>query len=865
MSKIEKDAFATILQSRGYYANGAQNITGIFGRDSFLNLRDSTVWYDERLKAIVFPHELEYQGGTTIPASNPDKYYIQNWVTTPGGITNGAYLSIVHYVGGTWNMASDFDVDEDFVVYVKGESDDSLGVNKLYSYKDDDGTKWTDLGEAKIVPHNYSLYKQGGNEAANEFYHMTEDEYDSLPNIGNSLIYFDQRVALGAFDIAIGPITTPVLNGLYLITDATGIEFDLKQWNGSSYIVTATSKNVYLYCSGDEKNYIYNPVLDKYLIAETFKHAAHNNLKKLQGGAAGEYYHLTQAEYSALTASGDFEYYEYVIQEVTDVQAHLIGSYSDGDFVILNNESSTLGVKVYRMVTGAWHPQPALTDRVYIINNLDQNVWVYNKATNLFESKGKHILAFHNNTQGLQGGNLTERYHLNQSAYNSLVGDFLEYSVNVYVDPLSGLNTNDGTSGHPVQTSDRVAEILKYRKIIKVSIYNDNLTGTSGNFVISEDLERVFDENEYLDELVLRGVLGTSEPKTYIAGTPNTLLDSQTPFSQTGYYSYKGVNIFKPNSGILDDTIASDRIIAIPTNFTITGAPDDNNYIVSKFTFNTVNNSSVNYKIKVITATLDSNKSYFSQLSLISNSVFITTSTLFVDTLIIDNAIIDGGIIDVNVGLFAKLTLNNSQLNIHERLTSENGGLVINLSKINISKGAKFIYKASGDTPLTIFNAVTDIFILGENSTLEMNHSSVTKVTFLYNAATLDFINYVERGASAYVNSGTVLYKSAALTTIESGIDNSDFYENESNEIKILLEDNKYLEAKQMFYLDSITVPASTGSASSITTIAKHSDVKGFIANVYIEEISTGKIYIKTWQVFYNGTATLVTTVTGPT
>jgi len=870
MAKILRANVPSVLTSRNYTNNGAQLITGLLGNAMFKDIADSTVWYDERLKAKIFPYEIE-NVAVGVPSSPVvGKYYLQRSFTgSPSGtvFANVQYNDIIEWDGSSlWQTVSIFDREEDWVIYSKGDPNAEEGENWLYSYKDVNPYsaytgEWLNIGVNKIVPHNYSLYKQGG--IPGEYYHMTAAEHTSLANIGNSIILFDTREVAEAFPLSTGPVMPPSAGLYYLIETSSGSgKWVLNLYNGSIYQPATTTKNTYIYCILNTHLYEYDKVSGFHIDAGIFKHSVHNNQKELQGGTTGEYYHLTQAEYSALTATGDFEYYEFIIQEVA-VSSYTVGTYSDGDYVVLQSETSTQGVKIYKQVLGAWQPVlPALDKRTYIINNSDQHVWVFNKATNLFEDKGKPILAFHNNIQGLQGGTATERYHLNAGMYANI--DALEYDVAVYVDSLAGDDTtNDGlTLGAPIKTATRLAEILQYRNIVNLTIYNKSLGNNIGTFIFNEALEKVLDKNEYLEELILEGLLGTvAEDKTYIAGTPVTLLDAQTSFA-SDYYSYNNSNVFKSDAGFIDDSVATDRIVAISSNYAL--GLKHNYKIVSRFTFNTVNNNSVNYKLKVKSAILNTNKTYFKQLTVRDNSVLVNKVSYLIDFLVVNNGMFDGnatGIANVNIGLFQDLVLEKTDLIIKQALISDDGGLVNNASSITLNEGTKFVYKAYGDVPMTVFNDITDIFDLKQNSVLDMNHASPTKVSFLNSAHTIEVLKLIEDNVKVFINSGATLYKSAGITSIITGIDNNKLYETNLNEIKILLDDTKYLEQKQLEYIDGQLLPAAT--PIDLVTIAKISDVKGFMANVYFEDTSSGDIYMKTWQVFYNG-ATLITDKFGP-
>ena len=867
MAKVDRDLIPGRLLSRHYTNNGAQLITGQLGNAMFQEIVDSSVWYDERFKSYVFPYELE-SVVTTPPPTTTGLYYIQRFDTSGVGIYgNVIYNDIVEFDAGMWKKVAVFDETKDWIVYTKGVSDDSKGTSWIYSKLDTnsvntDRGEWYDIGEQKLTPHNYASYKQGG--TTDEYYHLTAAQHANLGDIGNTIIVLDTREVKEVISYGSFP-SVPVPSAYYLFETAAGSgEWDLKMYNGSTYPSATTTENTYIYSVDDKHIYEYDKTSATHVDVGIFKHSVHNNQKDLQGGTSGEYYHLTQAEYSSLTVTSDFNYFTYLIKEVsTSIPALTITPGVD-DYVVINNAAATQGCLIYKysISSGSWVLQPALTERTYIVNNIDQEVWVFNPALNLFSPKGKHILAFHNNIQGIQGGYPTERYHVNQGIYDNL--DEIEYSVNVYIDPISGDDTNNGaTSGSPVKTSNRLATVLQYRNIVELTINHINPTSAIVTFTITGNLEAVLDKNEYLDELTLQGVLGTSEVKDYsVAASPTTLLLSATTFAND-YYSYRGVNIFKTNSGFIDDTSTPTKIVSIPSNFTIGGA-QDNNLIVSRFVFNQTNNDSVRYKLKVNTAILTSNKTYFSRLSVRSNSVFINASSYLVDVLIVNNGMLDGGgtgVCTVITGLFSKLTLEKTDLTVNEKMISDDGGFVNNASFIKLSKGAKFIYNGTGDAPLTLFNNISDIFELNQNSTLEMHHGPTTKVTFLMDTAGVEVLKLIQKGVSTYIDAGSTLYTNSSLTEITAGIVNSDFYENESNEIKILLSNITYLEAKQMEYIPAQSL---TSTAVQLLKISDITAVTGFIANVYFENDGTGsgtsgEIYLKTWHVFYDNATSAVT------
>jgi len=133
-----------------------------------------------------------------------------------------------------------------------------------------------------------------------------------------------------ADDILSTPPTSPVLDSRYIINPTgtgawAGHDNEIAQWNGADWDFTTPQEGWTLWVRDVDTNYNYNGTA----WVEFGTTVTHNNLTGLQGGQAGEYYHLTAAQHAAAITTP-------TLQTVT-----VAGATSDQDLILTGGISST--------------------------------------------------------------------------------------------------------------------------------------------------------------------------------------------------------------------------------------------------------------------------------------------------------------------------------------------------------------------------------------------------------------------------------------------------------------------------------------------------------------------------------------------
>jgi len=134
----------------------------------------------------------------------------------------------------------------------------------------------------------------------------------------------------------------------------------------------------------------------------------HNALGSLQGGCAGlgQFYHLTNAEHTALTGGGDalgYHHHDSCYYKIT---------VADATFLKVNGSNTMNG----HLTMGGGTPQYRVTNMADPINPQDG-------ATKGYVDSWTPSSICHNDLSDIQGGNATERYHITLTSWHLLTSE----------------------------------------------------------------------------------------------------------------------------------------------------------------------------------------------------------------------------------------------------------------------------------------------------------------------------------------------------------------------------------------------------------------------------------------------------------
>ena len=131
-----------------------------------------------------------------------------------------------------------------------------------------------------------------------------------------------------------------------------GHDGDITEWNGSSWDFVAKDEGMAVWVEDEDKLYVYNGTA----WIQFGSTISHNNTTGKQGGAAGEYYHLSSADYAALVTNRAETIEDIVGDMVTgNTETNISVTYSDDggnrgklNFVVNTaDDAGTLGVATY--------------------------------------------------------------------------------------------------------------------------------------------------------------------------------------------------------------------------------------------------------------------------------------------------------------------------------------------------------------------------------------------------------------------------------------------------------------------------------------------------------------------------------------
>jgi len=126
---------------------------------------------------------------------------------------------------------------------------------------------------------------------------LVDKEY--VDNVVNNLDWQDS-----AINFQNTPPGSPSIGDRYVVVSGTGVwsghDDDVAEWNGSSWDFTTPNEGFALWDETGDRLMTYNGTA----WVKFGSTITHNNLNGLQGGTSGEYYHLSQTSYNALTSVG---------------------------------------------------------------------------------------------------------------------------------------------------------------------------------------------------------------------------------------------------------------------------------------------------------------------------------------------------------------------------------------------------------------------------------------------------------------------------------------------------------------------------------------------------------------------------------
>jgi hypothetical protein len=232
--------------------------------------------------------------GTSTTVTNHYGLYIDDLI----GSTNsyGIYQAgsnDSNYFGGSAQIVGNLTVDAD------PTTGDHVG-NRDYN-----DTRYINVGEAPTAhthAHNDTTSIQGG--TASQYYHLTSAQHTDLTDSGDSTIHyhatdraranhtgtqahttisdFDTGVRTNRLDQMAAPTATVSMNSQYLsnpLDPTLGTHVGDRDYNDARYINVGEAPTAHTH--------------------------AHNDTTSKQGGTSGQYYHLTSAQHTDLTDSGD--------------------------------------------------------------------------------------------------------------------------------------------------------------------------------------------------------------------------------------------------------------------------------------------------------------------------------------------------------------------------------------------------------------------------------------------------------------------------------------------------------------------------------------------------------------------------------
>jgi len=838
MSKVTKATFDSNLTARQYNANGAQAITGTAGGTTFREVMDSAIWYNQRMKTLRFPEEVLGYPVAEPGSPNDGDIYIQGWCTAPPAScpnVNGEYLDIVQWnaTSSVWDTATGFDRTKDYLVYIQG-TPVSKGNVWLYSNTDLLSDKWTNLGNTDVFPHNYSIYLQGG--TTDEYYHATEEEHNLFSNLKNkNLSYFvsvvDSTKAYGS--------TTPSGGNAYYLQEQSPLgsnSYLLYYWDSAASSYTAVNLssypyNVIVYCESDKHNYMQDRSVTNEIFKDIGKNIAvnHNEMQGLQGGTPTERFHVNAAQFASIGATNPSIYLGVgsVKEVVANVAAISYAPQVNGDYVIVNSEpASAVGEKLYELIGGTWTLQPAITERTEVFNEDDGHVYYYDKnstSIGAFLDKGVNRLLDHNNAQNIQGGTLTEKYHVDEEVYGYLTA-VVQESLTIYIDPNNGDDSNTGLiSSQRVKTITRVLAILQGYKIKYLTL--DLSSTTSTTFTIGTVLDEYIIKTDlkYIS-FIGSGKVITDASVTVINGSvASTVLTSLNDISTalaSGYYIIDD-SPFVGNAGILTNGGSTANEVFVTPKHLTNGVFDIKQYAVT-----------VDFGTGIVE---------FEGLSLDGLRCNLSTSVTRVRELSLNDNIIEFGNLTVN-----EFTANNSLASHTSLIVNNNaviskyvnaGGSLINYGLISIdgivlhhdnivNYGTITNVDQNSDSVMAFLNH-TNIFDSKKGSKIRM--IDVTHLLLINS----DSIHLYSSGNEKFDNVLTYTpadgKESDNDSTYVLGIDSDELYNSNECNSKVDIGLLRHLSNHDHIRRTGVTIPLATA------TVASTFDIGNFIANSAIK------------------------------
>ena len=460
MGQVERDSIPANLLTRHYNVNAAQLITGPLGNAMFQEIVDSVVWYDERIKPIIFAEEVEPIQAE--PAAGTPGYFLQRWsVTAVGSSENVVYQDIVTWDSGTgmWAVAANFDRNNDYVIFMKNGTTAELGANYIYDHRLEGNLKWKNIGRNLIIPHNNGLYVQGGSHDAmtglSQYYHMTAGEHGMLPNLNNNLFNYEDFTVAGLIAHgSVAPSAPSSGTDYYLQTNVDG---DINLYSVSAILpygpvvinTTLYPYNLIVYCETNRHNYILDRVTaGNFFISQGVNNAVnHNEIQRLQGGnGIDEFFHMTATQYANITRTSSALYMTMLgVDSVLDVVASLSAlnalSPVTDDYAIYNNSSASAGEVLYKYNGSAWVLQSAIDKRYEVYSEADGKVYYFNDTDNAFIDRGTNKNVSHSYLYDMLGRG---EYHLDQLTHDGVKIFGADSSGYTHIGRQAGLNSTSG-------------------------------------------------------------------------------------------------------------------------------------------------------------------------------------------------------------------------------------------------------------------------------------------------------------------------------------------------------------------------------------------------------------------------------------
>jgi len=128
--------------------------------------------------------------------------------------------------------------------------------------------------------------------------------------IDSALNGLDWQESVKDKDVADPSTLTPSAGDRYIVAggavgDWSGHDYEIAEWDGSVWVFTTPDEGTAVFVEDENRSYVYNAPWDGTDHWVPFASIVdHNSLLNLQGGATGEYFHLTQTEHDTLVGGG---------------------------------------------------------------------------------------------------------------------------------------------------------------------------------------------------------------------------------------------------------------------------------------------------------------------------------------------------------------------------------------------------------------------------------------------------------------------------------------------------------------------------------------------------------------------------------